>query len=108
MQSSSGHENLGRHILLVGLAAQTISYLFFVVLVVYSHNKLRNSGAVFRKDYPWFLFWIVYFSSVFILVSGHPSLKHKHPLTLNLQIRGVFRIAIFAQGQHGTLNTKEG
>ena len=80
LQASAGNESLGRRVLLIGLAAQTLSYLFFVLLIVYSHTKLRRSGIVGRTDYPWFLFRIIYFSSVFILVSLHSPILIVHLL----------------------------
>lgn len=69
----------GRNLLLAGLIAQTVSYLFFTLLVAFSHWRITKS-TLDTTVFPWFLFYIVYFSSVFILVSNLlfnlSSLKH--------------------------------
>ena len=68
MEAIEDVANTGRHVLLIGLIAQTISYLFFAVLVVNSHLRLSRDKSLDKSEYPWFLFGVVYFSSVFILV----------------------------------------
>ena len=69
MQAKSNVVNAGRHILLVGLVAQTHSYLFFTILIVNSHLRLLQDTSLNKSKYPWFIFGLIYLSSVFILVS---------------------------------------
>lgn len=68
IQSNEGNASLGANVLLVGLILQTISYVIFVVLFIYTHwkiNKLQehSKNAFWRKT-----IWLLYVSSVFILV----------------------------------------
>ena len=67
---SSSTANLGKTILMIGTIAQVGSYLLFVFLITYTHKKLRGDKTVTWPGFPWVIFWVIYFSSIFILVSA--------------------------------------
>ena len=60
--------DLGRVVLLVGIIAQAVSYVFFYVLLGNSHIKFSKDRK-YDRNFPWTLFYVLHFSSVFILVS---------------------------------------
>lgn len=66
---------LGTRILMVGLILQAISYLFFVMLVVYSFTKYKKNAQFSKFDFPWILFHLLFFSSACILVSSYSLLS---------------------------------
>ncbi|KIM74982.1 hypothetical protein PILCRDRAFT_827692 [Piloderma croceum F 1598] len=80
---------IGVRILLVGLVLQLISYACFVVILVHTHHKIVKDARTNGLEPWWKLIWLLYFSSVCIL------------------IRGIYRTAEFAQGQGGYLVTHE-
>ena len=93
--------------LLAGLIAQTVSYLFFTLLVSFSNWRIVKS-TLDTTVFPWFLFSVIYFSSVFILVSTFlQPLSQTYPNMFHLQLRGCFRIAIFSGGKGSYLDTHE-
>ena len=51
------------------MIAQVASYLLFTILITYSHWKLHADKTITYPGFPWILLYVVYFSSVFILVS---------------------------------------
>jgi len=89
--ANSKTAQLGTRVVLVGLVLQLISYAFFVFLVVYVHRRVMDKERPhpIRQDPSFIVIWLVYFSSVFIL------------------IRGVYRTIEFAQGHGGFLITHE-
>ncbi|KAL5511882.1 hypothetical protein ACEPAH_5100 [Sanghuangporus vaninii] len=79
----------GRNVVLIGVAAQTASYAIFCVLLVHSHVKFAKDGKSNSSNFPWALFYVLYFSSIFITV------------------RAVYRLVEFIQGHGGYLITHE-
>ncbi|KAF9788001.1 RTA1 like protein-domain-containing protein [Thelephora terrestris] len=89
IRTSAKTAKTGQTIVLVGLAAQAISYSFFSVLLIKSHLSIKSSGTPpMGKSYIT-LIWVLYFSSAFIF------------------IRCIYRVVEFAQGNGGYLLTHE-
>jgi hypothetical protein len=91
MQSSSNQSSVkaGVRILLIGLGLQTASYVLFIVLVWHAHRKIIRDGMTMGSEPWWKIIWILYFSSVFIM------------------IRCIYRLIELAQGNGGYLLTHE-
>ncbi|KLO17823.1 RTA1-domain-containing protein [Schizopora paradoxa] len=93
LQASSKPDTaqLGTRVVLVGLILQLISYMFFIFLVAYLHRRIVSSSPPhpIRQEPAFFVVWLVYFSSVFIM------------------IRGIYRTIEFSQGHGGFLITHE-
>ena len=69
MEANTSSLNTGRTVLLIGLVAQTASYLFFTLLITYSHMRISKDKTLDTSEFPWILIYIIYLSSVAILVS---------------------------------------
>ncbi|KLO17830.1 hypothetical protein SCHPADRAFT_936671 [Schizopora paradoxa] len=89
IETSRSNGKLGTNILLLGLILQIVSYLFFVTLILYTHRTVAKANKVIRYDRAWRTVYLLYFSSLFIV------------------IRGVYRIVEFGQGRLGLLVTHE-
>ncbi|PAV23289.1 RTA1 like protein [Pyrrhoderma noxium] len=62
--------NLARILLKIGLILQLVSYIFFVIIVIHSHRCLLNDKSYGVGNFPWILIYLLYFSSVFIVIRG--------------------------------------
>jgi hypothetical protein len=82
-------QKLGSHIVLAGLAIQTISYILFLALCGRAHLSIKKEGSTSGKEAWWRTMWLLYFSSVFIT------------------IRCIYRLVELAQGYTGYLFTHE-
>ncbi|EIW79512.1 hypothetical protein CONPUDRAFT_166269 [Coniophora puteana RWD-64-598 SS2] len=81
---SSSSITLGARVLLVGLILQTLSFAFFIVLVIHAHRSLRNE-KIKASDHLWgMLFKLLYFTSFFFL------------------LRCVYRTIEYGQAEDGT------
>lgn len=69
MEANDNTLETGRHILLTGLVLQTASYLFFTLLITYSHWRIAKDKMLDSSDFPWVLIYVIYVSSVAILVT---------------------------------------
>lgn len=67
--SSSGLASLSKTLLKIGLILQLISYILFIIIVIYSHYRLHKDPN-YGLEFPWILIYVLYFSSVFIVVRG--------------------------------------
>ncbi|EIW76234.1 hypothetical protein CONPUDRAFT_76626 [Coniophora puteana RWD-64-598 SS2] len=77
-------KTVGGLILLVGLILQTLSFAFFIVLVIHAHRSLQKEN-IKVSDHRWgTLFKLIYFSSFFFL------------------LRCVYRTIEYGQAQGGT------
>jgi len=83
--SKTSTAKLGTTVVLVGLVAQLISYSFYIFLVVFLHRRILKRAPAIREESSFTVIWLIYFSSVFIV------------------IRGVYRTIEFAQGHNGFL-----
>ncbi|KAG2153636.1 RTA1 like protein-domain-containing protein [Suillus bovinus] len=82
-------QKLGANILLAGLVLQTISFAFFMILVLYAWHGIVRDGLLFREE-PWgAILWILMFSSTAYM------------------IRCIYRVAELGQGNGGYLVTHE-
>jgi len=81
--------NTGAQIFLVGLVLQAVSYVIFLSMALWAHLSIRKSKLSTGREEWWKIIWLIYFSSVFIL------------------IRCVYRIIEGAQGKGGYLLTHE-
>ncbi|KAG2113872.1 RTA-like protein [Suillus discolor] len=82
-------EKLGADIVLTGLILQTVSFAFFVILVVHVWHGVNRDGLLLRKE-PWRkILWTLMFSSTAYM------------------IRYIYRVTEFAQGNGGYLITHE-
>ncbi|KAG1799853.1 RTA1 like protein-domain-containing protein [Suillus plorans] len=80
---------LGADILLAGLVLQTVSFAFFMILVVHAWHCIVRDGLMFRKE-PWGqILWILMFSSTAYM------------------IRCIYRVTELGQGNGGYLLTHE-
>jgi hypothetical protein len=80
---------IGVRILLVGLVLQLISYACFVVILVHTHHKIVKDARTNGLEPWWKLIWLLYFSSVCILVSH----LHTHPWKF-IDIPSLFRSVV--------------
>lgn len=69
MSHSVAVANTGAHIFLVGLVLQTVSYVVFLFMVLRAHNSIKRSKESTGREPWWKIIRLIYFSSVFILVS---------------------------------------
>ena len=60
---------IGVRTLLVGLVLQLISYACFVVMLIHAHRKIVKDARTSGLEPWWKIIWLLYFSSVCILVS---------------------------------------
>ena len=68
MESSESNAKLGSRILLIGLIAQTVSYLIFMLFLTDSHRRIRKD-LVYVESYTFMrIIYMLYFSSLFIMV----------------------------------------
>ncbi|KAG1904371.1 RTA1 like protein-domain-containing protein, partial [Suillus fuscotomentosus] len=82
-------EKLGADIVLAGLILQTVSFAFFMILIVHAWHGINRDGLLFRKE-PWRkILWILMFSSTAYM------------------IRYIYRVIEFGQGNGGYLITHE-
>ncbi|KAG2118474.1 RTA1 like protein-domain-containing protein [Suillus clintonianus] len=80
---------LGANILLAGLVIQTLSFVFFMLLIVHAWRSILRDGIMPRQE-PWGpILWILMFSSTAYL------------------IRCIYRVIELAQGSGGYLITHE-
>ena len=75
MESNVNKITEGRNLLLAGLVTQTVSYLFFTFLASFSHWRITKS-TLDTRVFPWILFYLIYFTSVFILVGSDMNARH--------------------------------
>lgn len=69
MEASANSANIGAKVFLAGLVLQMISYLVFVFFLIRTHIMVERSAEFERKEKWWRIFHLLYFSSVYILVS---------------------------------------
>ena len=60
---------IGVRVLLVGLVLQLISYACFVIILAHAHRKIVKDARTNGLEPWWKIIWLLYFSSVCILVS---------------------------------------
>ncbi|KAF8913323.1 hypothetical protein CPB85DRAFT_1434175 [Mucidula mucida] len=58
----------GKNIFLVGLCLQAASYYLFAFMLALMHYKVKKSGMTNGKEMWWKTVWLLYFSSVFIII----------------------------------------
>lgn len=61
--------NTGARVFLVGLVLQTASYVIFLSMALWAHLSIRRSKESTGREPWWKIIWLIYFSSIFILVS---------------------------------------
>jgi hypothetical protein len=77
LQASNNQSSVkaGAKILLVGLILQMVSYVCFIVLVLAAHRKIRQDPMITGLERWWKIIWLLYFSSICIMVSrNHPNI----------------------------------
>lgn len=83
---------LGENIILVGLGIQVLFFGFFMVAILVFHWRIRSNPTPqsLSLSQPWMhLIWVLYATSILIMV------------------RSMFRVAEYAQGQSGSLQSTE-
>ena len=70
MEASVNLANTGAKIFLAGLVLQMISYVVFVFFLLRTHMMAKSSTEFNGQEKWWRIFHLLYFSSVYILVSN--------------------------------------
>ncbi|KAG1851179.1 RTA1 like protein-domain-containing protein [Suillus subluteus] len=100
-------EKPGANVLLTGLIIQTLSFGFFMVLVVHAWHGILRDGFQLRQE-PWGpILWILMFLHQPTLYAFRPHfIVHLHRCCA-IQIRCIYRVIEVAQGNGGYLVTHE-
>lgn len=80
--------NVGRYIIIVGLAISLLCFLFFLFLCIYIHTKVEQ--AVTGSRPKWHLVFLAIYTNMLMLI-----------------IRSVYRLAEFAPGYHSAIALNE-
>ncbi|KIY71301.1 hypothetical protein CYLTODRAFT_369641 [Cylindrobasidium torrendii FP15055 ss-10] len=68
MITNPDHFETGKNIFVAGVVLQAASYYLFVVLLVIMHVRVKRAGVTKGTERWWKAIWLLYFSSVFIIV----------------------------------------
>ena len=75
MEMFADKAKTGRTVLIIGMVAHFLSAQAFVGIVWFSHRQLRRGYSLTSNDFPWVMLWLLYFTSICVMVSIHFSLS---------------------------------
>jgi hypothetical protein len=78
MQASGDDPNrakLGQNIFKIGIVLQSISYYVFMGLLAYTHWHVKQENLASPRATWWNTVWVLYTSSIFIVVSAKCDLR---------------------------------
>ncbi|KAL5522577.1 hypothetical protein ACEPAG_8594 [Sanghuangporus baumii] len=89
LRATPDNQSTGRILFLAGVIVSTLVYGVFITFLVHSHMVFRNDLKFDRYSFPWLLIYVLYTSSLAIVV------------------RTIYRLAELGQGNSGELATHE-